>query len=105
MRWNDCIELISIVIEADRMKNQTKRKSFRKVYANVRFLLFSAKVAAGIDDYSKIKVFEIMSTEYSGEEMLRYRKIEYEIIDVTMKGDRTILTAKRSSDNDKSSRR
>lgn len=104
MRWNDCLELITITIETDRAKNQIRKKTFRKVYANVRSLLFSAKVAAGIDDYSKIKVFEILSVEYGGEEMFRYRGVEYEIIDASMKGDRTILTAKRSSENEKSSR-
>lgn len=102
MRWNDYIDLITIVIEADSARNQTRRKTFRKVYANVRSLLFSAKVAAGIDDYSKIKAFEILSVEYNGEEMFRHRNIEYEIIDASVKGDRTILTAKRSKDNDKS---
>lgn len=95
MRWNTTIYLITSTIEVDNLRNQKPVKVKRMVYANLRAMRFSAKLAAGIDDYDKIKTFELMTQEYAGEEKLEFDGYEHDILDVSPKGDRTIITAKR----------
>ncbi len=94
MRWNETIYLMSSTVTADSIRNQKLSHAKRLIYANQRSIRFSAKLAAGIDDYSKIRAFEILTQEYQGEEKLEFAGYEYDILDATPRGDRTYLTAK-----------
>lgn len=94
MRWTEIIYLMSSTVATDDIRNQKLNHTRRLVYANQRSVRFSAKLAAGIDDYSKIRAFEILTQEYQGEEKLEFAGYEYDILDATPRGDRTYLTAK-----------
>lgn len=95
MRWNCVLLLIKTTITQDKARNQIEVDTHRKVYVNERSMQFSEKVAAGIDDYSRLKMFELMTLDYEGEEKLEYENVEYDIIDCSTKGDRTFITARK----------
>lgn len=95
MRFNATIQLLTTVYVKDHLRNEIPITQARLVYANLRRTSLQDKLAAGVDNLKAVQTFEIMSLEYNDEEKLMYEGDEYEVIDAQVRGDRTVLLARK----------
>lgn len=84
----------------DKLHNQIATVTWRKVYANRYYDNASLQQQASINDNKLLAQYEILSSEYSGEKLLKSDNVEYTISLVSVKGDRTVLTVERDVANE-----
>lgn len=95
MRHKDVIFLISTRIEEDEIGNQIPVESERQVFVNEMSVGQSEFYNAAAKGLRPQKMFEIYSFEYFDESKLRHNGIEYNIIRVQGKGEKTRLTCEK----------
>ena len=72
--------------------NRTGRHNKTKVYVN-RWSISAEWVSGnGIEDMENAYAFELLTFEYSGEKYAEYNGKPYRITNVSIRGDRTVLT-------------
>lgn len=95
MRFKDVIYLISVTIIEDKIGNQIETPVERMVYANEYSVSSNEYYSAAMTGLRPVKMFEIYSFEYQGEDKLKHNGVMYRIIRAETRGERTRLTCER----------
>lgn len=99
MRFKDVIYLISVTITEDEIGNQIETPVERMVYANEYSVSSNEYYNAAMTGLRPVKMFEIYSFEYQGEDRLKHNGVIYRIIRAETRGERTRLTCERMVGN------
>lgn len=86
------ISLISATVSSDSIGNQVETLTEAEVFANEFSVSSGEYYNAALNGLRPVKMFEIYSMEYAGQDKLKHDNIPYRIIRTETKGEKTRLT-------------
>lgn len=95
MRHKDIIYLISVEIAEDEIGNDIETEVKTRIFANRFYINQSEFYNAQVAGLKPSQQFEVYSFEYKNETKLEHENIEYKIIRVEERGDKTRLTCEK----------
>jgi SPP1 family predicted phage head-tail adaptor len=85
--FKDVINLISVTITKDALKQEIETKTEREVFANKRSIAQSEFFNAGQTGIKAEQLFEIRSVDYAEERLLSFNNKEYSVYRTYEKGE------------------